>query len=202
MSFLVQNHSCEDTDFQHYSLFGLDILVCKHLYRTLPHVHSNIIFHTSMQQLVNRKKLIWTGYTEDSGQQKWTKQYSIKTGTYTIWSKVSGHLLETVIQLSLWHTSQSWILIPGGPTLCLYDSLNSAGETFYQVSERLRRNGSPFFLQSCSQSSKWCGALGLEQSWHSNSSHRCSIGLRSGLWADQSISGTLLSINHSLTDLL
>jgi hypothetical protein len=29
---------------------------------------------------------------------------------------------------------QSWTLILGGPTLCLYDSSNSAGETFYQVS--------------------------------------------------------------------
>jgi hypothetical protein len=48
---------------------------------------------------------------------------------YTIWSKVSGHPLETVIRISLWHTSQSWTLIPGGPTLCLYDSsyLNISG---------------------------------------------------------------------------
>jgi hypothetical protein len=73
--------------------------------------------------------------------------------TYTIWSKVSGHLLETVIRLSLWHTSQSWTFIPGGPTLCLYDSSNSVRETFYQVSECLWWNGSPFFLQSCRQSS-------------------------------------------------
>lgn len=29
MLFLVHNHSCEDTGFQHYSLFDLDILVCK-----------------------------------------------------------------------------------------------------------------------------------------------------------------------------
>jgi hypothetical protein len=31
--------------------------------------------------------------------------------------------------------------------------------------------------------------------------HKCSMGFRSGLWAGQSISGTLLSTNHSLTDL-
>jgi hypothetical protein len=34
---------------------------------------------------------------------------------YTIWSKASGRLLETAIQLSLWHTSQSWILYRVGP---------------------------------------------------------------------------------------
>jgi hypothetical protein len=45
------------------------------------------------------------------------------------------------------------------------------------------------------------GHWGLERSRHSNSSHRCSTGFRSGLWAVQYISGTLLSTNHSLTDL-
>jgi hypothetical protein len=45
------------------------------------------------------------------------------------------------------------------------------------------------------------GCWGLEQSWHSNSSHRYSMGFRSVLWAGQSISGTLLSTNYSLTDL-
>jgi hypothetical protein len=48
---------------------------------------------------------------------------------------------------------------------------------------------------------EWCGAWGLERSRRSNSSYRCSVGLRSGLWAGQSISGALLSTNHSLTDL-
>jgi hypothetical protein len=81
---------------------------------------------------------------------------------YTIWSEVSGHLIETVIQPLLWHPSKSWTLILGGPTLCFYDSSNSAVETFCQVSECLQRNGSPFFLQSCSQSSYWWGALGSE----------------------------------------
>jgi hypothetical protein len=45
------------------------------------------------------------------------------------------------------------------------------------------------------------GRWGLERSRHSNSSHRCSVGFRSGLWAGQSTSGTLLSKNHSLTDI-
>jgi hypothetical protein len=44
------------------------------------------------------------------------------------------------------------------------------------------------------------GHWSLEQSQHSNSSHRCSVGVRSGLWAGQSISGSLLSTNYSLTD--
>jgi hypothetical protein len=90
--------------------------------------------------------IIWLGYN-------YRKCFVYVQLTYTIWSKVSGHPLETVIRLSLWHTSQSWTLILGGPTPCLYDGSNSAGGTFYQVSERLRRNGSPFFVQSCSQSS-------------------------------------------------
>jgi hypothetical protein len=45
------------------------------------------------------------------------------------------------------------------------------------------------------------GHWGLERSRRSNSFHRCSMGFRSGLRAGQSISGTLLSTNHSLTDL-
>jgi hypothetical protein len=45
------------------------------------------------------------------------------------------------------------------------------------------------------------GRWGLERSRRSNSSHRCSRGFSSGLWAGQSISGTLLSTNYSLTDL-
>jgi hypothetical protein len=45
------------------------------------------------------------------------------------------------------------------------------------------------------------GHWGLERSRRSNSSHRCSLWFRSELWAGQSISGTLLSTNHSLTDL-
>jgi hypothetical protein len=45
------------------------------------------------------------------------------------------------------------------------------------------------------------GRRGLEWSQRSNSSHRCSVGFRSGLCAGQSISGTLLSTNHTLTDL-
>jgi hypothetical protein len=45
------------------------------------------------------------------------------------------------------------------------------------------------------------GCWGLEQSRFSNSSHRCSLAFKSGLWTGQSISGMLLSTNHSLTDL-
>jgi hypothetical protein len=120
---------------------------------------------------------------------------------YNIWSKVSGHLLETIIRLSLWHTSQSAKLIPGGPTHCLYDSSNSAGETFYQVSERLRRNGTHSYYRAVARAVSDVGRWGLDRSRRSNSSHRCSMGVRSGLWAGQSISGTLLSTNHSLTDL-
>jgi hypothetical protein len=45
------------------------------------------------------------------------------------------------------------------------------------------------------------GRWGLERNRRSNSSDRCSAGFRSGLWAAQSISGTVLSTNHSLTDL-
>jgi hypothetical protein len=37
------------------------------------------------------------------------------------------------------------------------------------------------------------GRWSLEQTRHSNSSHRCSIGFRSGLWAGQSISGAYLT---------
>jgi hypothetical protein len=44
------------------------------------------------------------------------------------------------------------------------------------------------------------GRWGLERSRRSNSSHRCSVGFRWGLWAGQSISGTLFSTNLSLTD--
>jgi hypothetical protein len=44
------------------------------------------------------------------------------------------------------------------------------------------------------------GHWGLERSQHSNSSHRCSMGFRSGLWAGHSISRMPLSTNHSLTD--
>jgi hypothetical protein len=46
------------------------------------------------------------------------------------------------------------------------------------------------------------GRWGLELSRRSNSAHRRSMGFRSGLWAGQSISGTLWSTNHSLTDLV
>jgi hypothetical protein len=45
------------------------------------------------------------------------------------------------------------------------------------------------------------GHSGLEQSWRSNSSHRCAVGFRSGFWAGQSISGTLFSTNYSHTDI-
>jgi hypothetical protein len=41
----------------------------------------------------------------------------------------------------------------GGPTLCLYESCNSARKTFYKVSECLQQNGSSIFPQSCSQGS-------------------------------------------------
>jgi hypothetical protein len=81
--------------------------------------------------------LIWTVFLflYEELEPKFCPRLSISSCTsifmYTIWSKVSGHLLENVIRLSLWHTSQSWILIPGGLTLCLYDSSNSARETFY-----------------------------------------------------------------------
>jgi hypothetical protein len=72
------------------------------------------------------------------------------TGIYTIRSKVSGRLLETLIRLSLWHTSQSWTLVLGVPTLWLYNSSNSVRRTFCQVTELLWPIGRPFFLQSCS----------------------------------------------------
>jgi hypothetical protein len=114
---------------------------------------------------------------------------------------VSGHLLETVIRLSLWHTSKLWTLILGGPTLCLYDCSNSARETFYRC---LNVSGGMATHSSCravDRAVSDVGHWGLEQSRHSNSSHRCSMGFRSGLWPGQSIPGTLLSTNHSLTDL-
>jgi hypothetical protein len=43
---------------------------------------------------------------------------------------------------------------------------------------------------------------GLERNRCSNSSHRCSTGFRSRLWAGQSISETLLSTKHTLTYLI
>jgi hypothetical protein len=42
------------------------------------------------------------------------------------------------------------------------------------------------------------GHWGLEHSRCSNSSRRCPVGFRSGLWAGQSISEIILSTNHSL----
>jgi hypothetical protein len=45
------------------------------------------------------------------------------------------------------------------------------------------------------------GRCGLERSRRYDSSHRRSVGFRSGLWAGQSISGTLLLTNYPLTDL-
>jgi hypothetical protein len=127
--------------------------------------------------------------------------YSGLISTYTIWSKVSGHLLETVIRPLLWHTSQSWILIPGGPTLCLYDSSNSAGETFYRCLNVFCGMAAHSSCRAVARAISDVGRWGLEPSRRSNSSHRCYMGFRSGLWAGQSISGTLLSKNHSLTDL-
>jgi hypothetical protein len=80
---------------------------------------------------------------------------------YMQWSSCVIHYLSKSLRtptrncspIFLWHTSQSWTLILGGPTLWLYESSNSAREAFCLVFERLWWNGSPFFLQSCSQSS-------------------------------------------------
>jgi hypothetical protein len=94
------------------------------------------------------------------------------------------------------YTSQSWTLIPRVPTLCLYGSSNSAGGTLYQASERLRWNDRAV-ARAVSVVGRWV----LERSRRSNSSHRFSMGFRSGLGTGQSISGTLLSTNHSLTHL-
>jgi hypothetical protein len=46
------------------------------------------------------------------------------------------------------------------------------------------------------------GRWGLEQSRHSKSSHKWSVVFRSLLWSGEPISGTLLSTNHSLRDLI
>ena len=45
------------------------------------------------------------------------------------------------------------------------------------------------------------GQLGLTHNQHSNSSQRCSMGLRSGLCAGQSSTSTLISTNHFTMDL-
>jgi hypothetical protein len=120
---------------------------------------------------------------------------------YTLWSKVSVHVVETVIRISLWHSSQLWKLIPGGPTLCLYDSSNSAwslSTRCLNVSGGMAAHSS---YRAVSRAVSDVGHWGLEWSRHSNSLHRCSVGFRSGLLAGQPISGTLLSTNHFLTDL-
>jgi hypothetical protein len=93
---------------------------------------------------------------------------------YTIWSKISGHPFETVIRLFLWHTSKLWTLILGGPTLCLYDSLNSAGEIF--STRCLNVSGGMAAHSSCravARAVSNVGRWGMEWSQRSHSSHRC-----------------------------
>ncbi|KAK6307892.1 hypothetical protein J4Q44_G00211630 [Coregonus suidteri] len=62
----------------------------------------------------------------------------------------------------------------------------AAGTCFHSATRALVRSGTDV------------GRLGLAYSRRSNSSQRCSMGLRSGLCAGQASSSTLISTNHSV----
>ena len=65
----------------------------------------------------------------------------------------------------------------------------AAGTCFHSVTRALVKSGTDV------------GRLGLARSRRSNSSQRCSMGLRSGLCASQSSSSTTISTNHFCMDL-
>ena len=65
----------------------------------------------------------------------------------------------------------------------------AAGICFHSATRALVRSGTDV------------GQLGLVRSRHSNSSQRCSMGLRSGLCRGQSSSSTPISTNHFCMDL-
>jgi hypothetical protein len=96
---------------------------------------------------------------------------------------------------------KSWALIWSWSPLCCYNSLHSSGKVFHYMLERCCGDLLPFSHKRIVRSGTDVGLLGLACSRHSNSSQRCSMGLRSGLGAGQSSSFTPISTNHFCMDL-
>jgi hypothetical protein len=127
--------------------------------------------------------LLWNSNLISTGMNSARIQVAAPTIKYTIWSKVSRLPLETVIRLSLWHTSQSWTLIPGGPNLCFLMASTwpeRLSTRCLNISSRMAAHSS---CRDAARAVSDVRCWGLEWSWPSNSSHRCSMGFRSGLWA-------------------
>jgi hypothetical protein len=76
-----------------------------------------------------------------------------------------------LIQLSLWHTSQSWTLIPGGPPF----TFMTARTLPWRLSIRCLNISGGIAAQSSyravARAVSGVGCWGLERSWRSNSSH-------------------------------
>jgi hypothetical protein len=104
---------------------------------------------------------------------------NFRSSLVTIWSKVSGHLFETLIRISLWHTPQLWILTPGGPILCLMIARTLSG----RLSTRcLNVSGGMAAHSSCravARALSDVGRWGVERSW---SQMFCGIQIRTLGW--------------------
>jgi hypothetical protein len=87
--------------------------VCSWPHEPSPHYHDSFYHpfeyypptYTSTSQVVSSLEIFWRTF--------FCSLHQPTRATYAVWSKVSGHPLETVIWLSLWHTSQSWTFMPG-----------------------------------------------------------------------------------------
>ncbi|KAK6314285.1 hypothetical protein J4Q44_G00157440 [Coregonus suidteri] len=113
----------------------------------------------------------------------------------TLHEKVCGYLLvEHLIP-------KSWALIWSWSPLCCYNSLHSSGKAFHYMLEPCCRDLLQFSHKNKCEVGTDVGRLGLARSRRSNSSQRCSMGLRSGLCAGQSSSSTTISTNHIYMDL-
>ena len=116
--------------------------------------------------------------------------FTLTVTCYTTWPKVCGYLFFKHLIPKTWPLIWSW------SPLCCYNSLHSsgrlstrcwniaAGTCFHSATRALVRSDTDH------------GQLALAHNWHSNSSQRCSMGLTSGLCADQSRSSTLISSSH------
>jgi hypothetical protein len=165
-----------------------------YIFTTLTLKMVSAIRNETLEQLQHMKWLHWKVEITQEFYVTCLKYCSIMrptNATYIIWSKVSGHLLNTVIRLSLTHfpvmdINSGWATPFGFMTAWTLPGrlptryLNVFGGMAAHSSSRA-------VARAVSHVGRW----GLEQSW-------CSMGCRSGLWAGKFISGTLLSRNHSL----
>ena len=112
---------------------------------------------------------------------------------YTTWPTVCGHLLVEQLIPKSWALIWSW-----SPFAAITSSTLLEG--FPLDVGPLLQGLASIQPQSLVRSGTDVGRLGLARSWRSNSSLRCSMGLRSGLCASQSSSSTPISPNYFCMD--